>query len=129
MKVEIVKGRIIQPYDKTTLSGKFELSPVTKKRSTGQNAYLHYILFKQLAEGMERKLKKPITMEFAKEIVKYKYLQQFTEAGTVVLPTSKLDTKQCMEFIEKCQQYASEMLNISIPSPNETDYSIIEETE
>jgi hypothetical protein len=32
-----------------------------------------------------------------------------------------------MEFVEKCQQYAAEMLETSIPSPNETPYNIIKE--
>lgn len=128
MIVEIEKGRIIMPYGKTTISGKFELTPVTKKRSTGQNAYLHYILFTQLAEGLSKKLNKPVTMYFAKALVKFKFLKESTVFGTVIKGTSDLTTKECMEFIEKCQQYGAQMLNISIPSPNETDYNIIEET-
>ena len=127
MIVEIEKGRILKPFSQTQISGKFELSPVTKKRSTGQNAYMHKILFPQLAEGISKKINKPVSMDFAKELVKFKFLQAFTEVGTVIKKTSKLSTKECMEFIERCQQYGSEMLDISIPSPNETNYNLIEE--
>jgi len=127
MKIELYKGKILKPFPKKDLSGIFELSPITKKRSTGQNAYLHSILFPQLAVGIGKKLQKHVTTDFAKALVKFKFLQVFTEAGTVVKGTSKLNTKECMEFIEKCQQYGAEMLNVSIPSPNETQYNIIEE--
>ena len=128
MKVELFEGRVIKPFEQKELSGVFILEKESKKRSSGQNRYLHSILFPQLAEGMSKKTNKTITMEFAKEVVKYKFLQTFTDAGTVVMPTSKLNTKQCMEFVEKCQQYGAEMLDISIPSPNETPYNLIQET-
>ena len=127
MIVKIENGRIIEPYGKTTISGKFELSPVTKKRSTGQNAYLHYILFPQLAEGIGAKLNKTVSMNFAKELVKFMFLKESTVMGTVVKGTSKLTTKECIEFVEKCQQYGAERLNISVPSPNETEYNRIQE--
>jgi len=127
MRIEVFENRIIKPFTPKVKDGWYELTPEKKQRSSGQNKYLHSILFPQLAEGMSKKLGKKITMEFAKEVVKYKFLQTFTDAGTVVMPTSKLSTKQCMEFVEKCQQYGAEMLNVSIPSPNEQDFTQITE--
>jgi len=127
MRVEITDGRIITPYSHTQISGEYELESFKEKRSSGQNKYMHKILFPMLAEGMSKVMKKPITAELAKAIVKFKFLQTFTDAGTVIMPTSKLNTKQCMEFFEKSQQYGAEILKINIPSPNEQDYSIIEE--
>ena len=129
MIVELESGRLIKPYDKKDLSGKFEITKVTKKRSNPQNAYLHGILFPELAKGMTAKAGKTISPELAKAVVKKKFLEVFTEVGTIELPTSKLNTKQCMEFIEKCQQYAAEMLETNIPSPNEVDFNLIQETE
>lgn len=125
-KVEIVEGRIISPYEEAHITGQFELVPWKKKRSLGQNAFIHKILFPMLAEGMTAKTGKTITPELAKAVVKHKFLQRFTDLGTIEMPTSKLNTKECVEFIEKCQQYAADMLDISIPSPNETPYNFID---
>jgi len=126
-RITLFEGRIQSPYKMATISGEFELIPFKEKRSSGQNKYMHKILFPMLAEGMSKVMKKPVTAEFAKEIVKFKFLQQFTDAGTIIMPTSKLNTKQCSDFFEKCQQYGAELLHISIPSPNEIDYSKIKE--
>jgi len=122
MKI-LIKDGLISPFTK---DGIYDISPYKKKRSSPQNAFLHGVLFKMAAEGMSKKTGKKISIELAKAVLKHQFLQKFTEVGTITIPTSKLNTTECMEFIEKCQQYCAEMLGVNVPSPNETSYSIME---
>jgi len=124
MRVEIKDNKLITPNIK---DGVYLLEKFKKKRSSPQNAFLHGVLFKMAAEGMTKKTGKKISIELAKAVLKHQFLQKFTEVGTITIPTSKLNTTECMEFIEKCQQYCAEMLGVNIPSPNETSYSIMEQ--
>jgi hypothetical protein len=87
--IQLHEGRIISPFKLAQTSGKFNLEPLKKKRSLGQNAYMHKILFPMIAEGLSKKLNKPVSSDFAKELVKFKFLQVFTEAGTVIKGTAK----------------------------------------
>ena len=121
MRVTVKNNKL----SKDVPDGDYDLIKCNKKRSNGQNAHLHYIVLPMVSKAMSNLTGKKVTNALAKEVLKYKFLQTFTEAGTVVTPTSKLSTVQWMEFLTKVQQYGAEILKISIPSPNEESYGII----
>lgn len=124
VKVTVKEDLSLECSDPSLKPGVYELKAITKKRSNGQNAYLHTILFPMAAKAMSVEFDKKVSNEFAKEVLKFKFLKNFNDIGIVINKTSNLTTKECMTFIEQCQRYVAEHLGVSIPSPNEVDYSI-----
>jgi len=129
MIVTIEKGRILQPFKQTQISGRFELTKVTKKRSSGQNKYFHGYLFPKAAKAFTKHLRKPISMELAKEVLKSTCGVFFVPAVNewVVIPTSKQNTKQATIFIEKSLKYVAEKTGEYLEEPNEEQWRQIKE--
>lgn len=115
---EVKDGKFVPNGSLDKMEGKkVELRIVRDKRSNKQNRYMHGVMFPELAKAISKSMGKEITVEFAKEVVKYKFLRIATDAGIVVMPTAKLNTAQCTEFIESCLKYAADTLGVEIPVP------------
>ena len=94
---------------------------VSTQRSSKQNKYLHGVLFSMIAEEMGED-----NIEYVKALMKEKFLTTeeaiYTKQGKKleekkVRGTHELDTKEMVEFIDKCRRWALNYLNINIPEP------------
>lgn len=102
-----------------------------KRRSNPQNAYYWGVIIPLVTEGINH-FGNAFTPEETHEFLKAKFNSRQVEVidgHYLDMPqsTSKMDTREFMDFIERIQQFASMMLNIYIPSPNEQttiDYSL-----
>lgn len=105
-----------------------------KSRSSPQNSYYWGVIVPMVTDGINylgNQFTKEETHEFLK--AKFNFKRVDTPDGHYIdMPqsTSKLDTKEFMTYIENIQQFASMMLNVYIPSPNEQatiDYTLNQE--
>jgi hypothetical protein len=91
------------------------------QRSLEQNAWYWGVALKLISEhtGYETK--------DIHEILKSEFLKDFYEFKGKVYPiirsTSDLNTKEFSEFMGRVQRWAVMRLQVSIPDPNEVDYS------
>lgn len=95
-------------------------------RSEQQNRYYWGVVVKLISEetGFD-------TME-AHEVLKHKFNPKHSEltnktTGEIELieyggTTTRMTTKDFMEYIEKIQRWASEFLSLNIPDPNQEDF-------
>jgi 6-pyruvoyl-tetrahydropterin synthase len=96
-----------------------------KKRTIPQNAYIHGVLFPELANAFKDAGYEGIDAQLAKDIAKKEFLTRQivnNETGEVkeyVKDTSKLSTLEMNEFIESVIRYAAVNMNYEIPYPNE----------
>jgi hypothetical protein len=96
-----------------------------KKRTIPQNAYIHGVLFPELANAFKDAGYEGIDAQLAKDIAKKEFLTRQivnSETGEVkeyVKDTSKLSTLEMNEFIESVIRYAAVNMNYEIPYPNE----------
>lgn len=96
-----------------------------KKRTLPQNAYIHGVLFPELANAFKDAGYEGIDAQLAKDIAKKEFLTKQivnSETGEVkeyVKDTSKLSTLEMNEFIESVIRYAAVNMNYEIPYPNE----------
>lgn len=97
-------------------------SPSGKNRSTPQNKYYWSVVVKILSEETG------YTTDEIHEIIKYKFLSErklFREHkglqtfAWIAKSTTILDTKEFEELMTKIREWASQVLGIWIPEPNE----------
>jgi hypothetical protein len=95
------------------------------KRTNNQNAYIHAVLFPELANAFKDAGYEGITPQIAKVIAKDKFLKSQVvnkETGEFVeytKDTHDLTTIEMNEFIDSVIRFAAECLNYQIPYPNE----------
>ncbi len=95
-----------------------------KKRSNPQNSYYWSVVVPMIRDGIVN-MGNDCTLEEAHELLKMKFNYKEIvneESGEVVqLPksTTKLNTIDFTEYLEKIQRFAATFLNIVIPSPNQ----------
>ena len=94
-----------------------------KTRSSPQNAYYWGViipLITQAINDLGNDFKEEETHEFLKSKFNAKQIE-VADGHYLDIPqsTSKMDTVEFMTYIENIQQFASMMLGIYIPSPNE----------
>jgi len=122
MIVQFFEGRIITPFSKKDLSGKFNLTAPTKKITNPQRKYYFGVLIKEISDYTG----------YSKDWTHSKLGQMFRlvrDKGTpFVRSITELSTKEVEEMNEEIRRWAAETLELSIKMPNEIDYSIIEET-
>jgi hypothetical protein len=98
-----------------------------KLRSNSQNAYYWGVVIDRLFNGLkELGYSKDEIHEILK--VKFNGVKEVNIGGeTILIPrtTTKMNTKEFMEYIEAIQRWAAK-LNIDIPSPNEINYMIMD---
>ena len=108
---------------------KFELEKFKKKRSNGQNAYLHTYLFPEISRVMTEKLGVTVSNEMAKVILKSRcavdYVQKLDE--WIVTPTSKMSTVRMVKFIEDCLKYMATKYEVALDEPNQEQWNQIKE--
>lgn len=95
------------------------------KRSLPQNNYYFGIVVQMVKTAMNEfgnDFSSEETHEFLKAQFNYKEVE-ITDGHYINVPrsTTKLDTVGFQEFILKIQQFASEMLGIYIPDPNQSE--------
>jgi 6-pyruvoyl-tetrahydropterin synthase len=97
-----------------------------KKRTNGQNRYIHGVLFPELKNAFNEAGWDEIrTMEMAKEIAKRRFLttqivnEKTGEVMEFVKETSQLSTLEMNVFIDDVIKFAAENLNYQIMYPNE----------
>ncbi len=101
------------------------------RRSLPQNAYYWGVVIPLVTKAINdlgNDFDEEETHEFIKSRFNTKQVEVF-DGHYIDIPmsTAKLDTKEFMAFIERIQQFASTMLSLYIPSPNEQtqiDYSL-----
>ena len=100
-----------------TLEGERVVLQVKKwrpQRTLPQNAYLHAVVFKTLADYTG------YTLEEIKDAMKEKFASKRDDMGLLIIEqTSKMNTKRMADFIEDICRFAAAELNIYIPPPNE----------
>lgn len=89
-------------------------------RSLNQNAYLHGVVIKIIAEETGN------DPDAILEFIKIKFLPKFVningESALVGGSTSRLSTKEFSELMEEIRAWASIEMGINIPEPNEVEY-------
>ena len=128
-KAKITDGKVI-PYNPTRLQewykhyeGK-DISITIDKwssiRTIKQNAYLHGVLFKSIADYQGN------TITQAKIDIKVEvgFFEEFEVKGEKFLQlkqTSKLSKKEFNEFVDVVRQFAKEFFKLNIPLPDSVD--------
>jgi len=100
-----------------------EVEVRTSKRSNPQNRYMWGIVIPMIQAGLNdfgNEFSKEETHDFLKAKFNNKEIE-LTEGHYIDVPqsTTRLDTMGFMEYILKIQQFASEMLGLVIPDPNQ----------
>jgi len=111
--VTIHEGRIIAPYGKTKISGKFELAPMKKKRSNPQNSYYHGCLVDMISKETG------YSHDETHAKLAFKFLLVKTGNQPYVRSTTTLSTAEMEEYNENVRKWASEFLNLYLPLPGE----------
>jgi hypothetical protein len=95
------------------------------KRTNSQNAYIHAVLFPELANAFKDAGYEGITPQIAKVIAKNRFLKaqivnkETGEVEEYTKDTSDLTTVEMNEFIDTVIRFASENMNYQICYPNE----------
>jgi len=113
MIVEISEGRIIKPFGKTDISGKFDLTPFKKKRTNPQNSYYWGCLVKHISNETGH------DPDDTHGKLAYKFLLVKTESQPFVRSTTSLNTVEMEDYNENVRRWASEFLQLYLPLPNE----------
>lgn len=94
-----------------------------KHRSDPQNRYYWGVVVEMIRAGM-KEMGDTVTPDQVHEFLKWRFLRvsKIDESTGEVLyeyagSTAKLKTVEFSEYIEKCCQFAAEMLGVSIPLP------------
>ena len=121
MIVEFFDGRIISPYNKKDVSGKFEIKKPEKRITNPQLKYYWGVLVKTVSDYTG----------YSKDEThaKFGYMFRLVKGkGTPYVRSLKdLTTIATEEQNENIRRWAAETLELSIKTPNEVDYSQIEE--
>ncbi len=111
------------------------IKPYRFKRTTSQNSYLWGVVYQTIAENeggyflnevtepLIRKAKKKPS-EFIHEYFKQEYLT-IGKVGekSITRSTTDLNTKEFTEYVEKIMRFASTVLGVYIPTPEERGLS------
>jgi hypothetical protein len=94
-----------------------------KKRSNPQNRYYWEVVVQMVQSAINdfgNEFSKDETHEFLKAKFNYKEIE-ITDGHYIDVPrsTTKLDTVTFMDYVAKIQRFATEMLGIYIPDPNQ----------
>ncbi len=123
-----IKNRELYLQELSTLQEDKEYTIVIrvkrKPRSNGQNRYYRGIVLPLVFRGLKDAGFNIQTKEQAHDIIKAELLRTIIENNSgegiaSVKNTSDLSTSEFKDFIEHLQIWASEYLNVYIPSPNE----------
>lgn len=97
------------------------VKPIGKKRSTSQNRYYRGIVVPMIAAAMTDSLGEDVDEDEAHELLKRKFNLRMIETsnGSVKIPgsTTRLNTVEFMEYVEKCRNWANEFFGLNIPDP------------
>jgi hypothetical protein len=96
-----------------------EITEYRERRSLDQNAYIHGVPLKMISDETGYSME-DIKEYLCGEFTGWREVTVFGKAkAKPFLTTSQMDKKQMTDFIEWLQWWASETLNMNIPSPNE----------
>jgi hypothetical protein len=128
---KVNKGEInleaLRNHVKTLKDGYYEIKIKKSRaiRSHNQNRYYWGIIIEELVIFFDG----AVTKDQIHDILGYKFLTTRYEhplTGDLIekiTSTTKLNTKQMEEYLERCRKYALEEYNHRIPLPNETIYN------
>lgn len=94
-------------------------------RSINQCNYYFGVLIKECCEYFKDEVTKDQMHElFGYELLRRSYSHPITgELIEKVLSTTKLNTKEMEDYLERCRKYMMENYNFRVPLPNETIYN------
>ena len=96
-----------------------EIKEYRKKRSLDQNAYIHAVPLKIIAEHTGYTID-DIKTYTCGEFMGWKKVEIMgVEVDRPIKTTSQMTTKEMTDYIENLQWFGSSTLNLRIPSPNE----------
>lgn len=101
------------------------IARLRRRRTNDQNDYYWGVVLPRIAEGIEELTGEFWTKEDAHEAMKDRYLSETVShpdgefIAKRVRSTSSLNTTEFTDYIERCCQFAAEMLGIAIAMPNE----------
>lgn len=108
-----------------------EIDKWKNERSLLQNNYYWGVVVPLVREGLKDAGMK-MSKEETHELLKYKFLQvekvneETGEVFKFLGSSAELTTTQFMDYISDIQQWSSEYLSVSIPSPNEQVSAVFE---
>jgi len=121
MIVEFFEGRIISPFNKKDLSGKYDIKKPEKKISDPQRKYYFGVLVKEISDYTG----------YTKDEThgKLGWLTRKEEGKGIprIRSITELSTGEMEEKNEEIRRWAATDLELSIKAPNEIDYSLIKE--
>lgn len=94
------------------------------KRSTQANKYYWGVVVELIHMGMND-AGHEVTREGTHELLKYRFLREDKPLGndgefvTTIKSTSELNREEFAQYIEHCQRFAAEYLNVTIPNAGE----------
>lgn len=103
---------------------KITIEKAKKTRSVEQNRYYWGVIIQMIKQRL-RELGNLFSEEQVHDLLKYKFLKESVllnadgEYIDRIKSTSELSTSEFMDLIAQVQQWASEVLDIYIPDPNE----------
>ena len=105
---------------------RFEFIRCRDQRTLKQNAYMHGVVFVEIAKAMTEAWGEPVSMLSAKAQLKDMFLRRpkiNKQTGEIIchetIGTSDLDKEEGALFIDQCIKWAADMLNWSVPGPGE----------
>lgn len=126
-KLNIFNKEVLTQWlaDNKEKSVQVEIEVRKQKRSNPQNSYYWSVVVQMMKAAMNEygnDFSTEETHSFLKAQFNYKEVE-LLEGHYVNVPrsTTKLDTTDFQEYVLKIQQFASEMLGIYIPDPNEKE--------
>jgi hypothetical protein len=94
------------------------------KRSTQANKYYWGVVVELIHMGM-KDAGHEVTREATHELLKYRFLREDVPLGndgefvTTIKSTCELNREEFAQYIEHCQRFAAEYLNVTIPNAGE----------
>ena len=100
---------------------RFALVPVKCQRTSAQNRAFHGVVAPLIAQAMSEVYGRDIDAEGAKAFLKHRFLlRDFVDAktgevvGQYIPSTADLDTREMVQFIEHCLEFARDYLDLHI---------------
>jgi len=117
MKIQVLNNKIIEPV----ADGFYEIEKFKNKRTSPQNRYFHGYLAPSFALILQERMKKKVSASFAKEFLKakcaLKYIPELED--WIVQPTSKMNTTEFSELIDKSLKYIAVEWETYLESPDD----------
>lgn len=95
---------------------KVQIKEDRSTRSSNQNRYMWGCVYKMISEHTGYEL------EEVHQLMGKLFLRYTKGLETFVKSTTRLNTKEMEEYLEKVRRFAAMELQLSIPLPNESDY-------